>query len=106
MKITYYGHSCFSFLLNNKHLLFDPFVSSNKLASHINVDSIAADYIFISHGHEDHIADAVRIAKNTQAIVVSNVEIINWIIKQGISKTHAMNIGGHWFFEFGKVKCV
>ncbi len=106
MKITYYGHSCFSVLVDGKTLLFDPFITENKLARHIEVDKVKADYIFISHGHHDHIADAVRIAKNNQALVVSNPEIIKWVKSQGISKTHAMNIGGHWFFEFGKVKCV
>jgi L-ascorbate metabolism protein UlaG (beta-lactamase superfamily) len=106
MKITYYGHSCFSVLVNGKALLFDPFITPNNLARHIDVDTVAADYIFISHGHSDHIADAVRIAKNTNALVISNPEIIKWVAKQGITKTHSMNIGGHWFFDFGKVKCV
>src|SRR5688572_12344966 len=102
MKITYYGHSCFSVLVNGKALLFDPFITQNNLARHIEVDKVAADYIFISHGHHDHIADAVRIAKNNQSLVVSNPEIIKWVKNQGVLKTHAMNIGGHWFFDFGK----
>ena len=106
MKLTYYGHSCFSVVVKGKHLLFDPFISPNELARHIDVDKVQADYIFVSHGHEDHIADAVRIALNNDALVVSNWEIINWVIAQGVSKTHPMNIGGHWFFDFGKVKCV
>lgn len=106
MKITYYGHSCFSVEVSGKTILFDPFITPNELAAGIDVDGIAADYILISHGHEDHIADAVRIAKRTGAIVVSNWEIVQWLGKQGITKTHPMNIGGHWFFDFGKVKCV
>ncbi len=106
MKITYYGHSCFSVLVNGKNLLFDPFITPNKLASHIDVDQIKADYIFVSHGHEDHIVDTVRIAANNGSVVVSNWEIINWAINQGVTNTHPMNIGGHWFFDFGKVKCV
>jgi len=106
MKITYYGHSCFSAEAGGKKILFDPFISPNELAKDIDVDSIEADFILISHGHEDHIADAVRIAKRTGATVVSNWEIINWMNSKGITKTHPMNIGGHWFFDFGKVKCV
>jgi L-ascorbate metabolism protein UlaG (beta-lactamase superfamily) len=106
MEITYYGHSCFSVRVNDRHLLFDPFISPNELARHIDVNKVAADYIFLSHGHEDHVADAVRIARNTGAVVVSNWEIINWISNQGVTNTHPMNIGGHWFFDFGKVKCV
>jgi L-ascorbate metabolism protein UlaG (beta-lactamase superfamily) len=86
--------------------LFDPFISHNELAKDIDIKSINADFILISHGHEDHIADAVEIALNTGAVVVSNWEIIAWLGKQGIKNVHPMNIGGHWFFDFGKVKCV
>jgi L-ascorbate metabolism protein UlaG (beta-lactamase superfamily) len=106
MKITYYGHSCFNVEAGGKNILFDPFISPNELAAKIDVNLVPADYILISHGHEDHIADAVNIAKRTGATVVSNWEITNWMNSQGISKTHPMNIGGHWFFDFGKVKCV
>jgi L-ascorbate metabolism protein UlaG (beta-lactamase superfamily) len=106
MKITYYGHSCFTLEVAGKSILFDPFISHNELAKGIDIKSIKADFILISHGHEDHIADAVEIALNTGAVVVSNWEIIAWLGKQGIKNTHPMNIGGHWFFDFGKVKCV
>jgi L-ascorbate metabolism protein UlaG (beta-lactamase superfamily) len=63
MEITYYGHSCFSVLVNGKQILFDPYITENTLAKNVNVDEINADYIFISHAHFDHINDAVRIAK-------------------------------------------
>lgn len=106
MKITYYGHSCFGVEVNNKHLLFDPFVSPNELAKDITPENIPADYILVSHGHEDHIADAVSIAKRTGAIVISNYEICMWLTKQGIKNYHPMNTGGKWIFDFGKVKCV
>ena len=106
MKITYYGHSCFTLEVAGKSILFDPFISHNELAKDIDIKSINADFILISHGHEDHIADAVEIALNTGAVVVSNWEIIAWLGKQGIKNVHPMNIGGHWFFDFGKVKCV
>lgn len=106
MKITYYGHSCFSVEINGKHLLFDPFISPNELASHIDKDKIQADYILISHGHEDHIADAVSIAKRTNAMVVCNFEIFVWLQKQGVQNIHPMNTGGKKQFDFGSVKCV
>lgn len=106
MKITYYGHSCFNLEVGGKHLLFDPFISPNELANKINVDEVSADYILISHGHQDHIGDAVQIALRTGAKVISNYEIIQWISGHGITNVHPMNIGGHWMFEFGKVKCV
>lgn len=106
MNITYYGHSCFGVEVNNKHLLFDPFISPNELAKNINVNNVKADYILISHGHEDHIADAVAIAKRTNAKVICNWEIYVWLNKQGVENIHPMNIGGKIKLDFGNVKCV
>jgi L-ascorbate metabolism protein UlaG (beta-lactamase superfamily) len=106
MNITYYGHSCFGVEVNEKHILFDPFISPNSLASAIDLNGVKADFILISHGHEDHMADAISIAKRTGAIVISNYEITVWLNKKGIENTHAMNIGGKTKFEFGNVKCV
>jgi L-ascorbate metabolism protein UlaG (beta-lactamase superfamily) len=106
MKITYYGHSCFVMEVNGKNLLFDPFISGNPLASGIDVKKIPADYVLLSHGHEDHIADAEAIARRTGATVVAAFEVAMWLSKKGVEKYHPMNVGGHWFFDFGKVKCV
>jgi L-ascorbate metabolism protein UlaG (beta-lactamase superfamily) len=106
MKLSYYGHSCFSVEIGGKILLFDPFIKPNQLASAIEVQSIPADYILISHGHYDHIADAVEIALGTKATVISNYEIIVWLGKQGIENTHPMNHGGGHAFDFGRVKYV
>ncbi|GAB4133069.1 MAG: metal-dependent hydrolase [Bacteroidia bacterium] len=106
MKITYYGHSCFGVEINGKHLLFDPFISPNPLAEKIDIESVKADFILISHGHYDHIADAADIAKRTGATVVCAFEIHEWLQKQGVKSTHPMNTGGKWMFDFGKVKCV
>lgn len=106
MNITYYGHSCFGVEVNGKYLLFDPFITYNPLAKHIDVSSIKADYILISHGHEDHVADAIAIAKRTNAKVICAFEIHTWLNKNGVSNTHPMNIGGKSKFDFGNVKCV
>ncbi len=106
MHITYYGHSCFGAEINGKHLLFDPFISPNELAKDIDIDAIKADFILISHGHEDHVADAVSIAKRTGATVISNYEIITWFGSQGVENGHPMNHGGDKEFDFGKVKYV
>ena len=51
MKLTYYGQSCFSVLVNNKNILFDPFITGNELAKDINIENLNADYILLSHGH-------------------------------------------------------
>jgi L-ascorbate metabolism protein UlaG (beta-lactamase superfamily) len=106
MKITCYGHACFAAQTANRTLLFDPFISGNSLAKHIDLNRVQADYILISHGHEDHIADAVSIAKRTGATVIANFEITLWLGRQGYSKTHALNHGGGYGFEFGRVKLV
>jgi L-ascorbate metabolism protein UlaG (beta-lactamase superfamily) len=106
MKFTYYGHSCFAVETSGKTLLFDPFITPNELAKSINVDAVAADYIFLSHGHFDHVADAARIAARTGAMVVANFEVATWIGKQGVSNVFAMNHGGAATFDFGRVKYV
>src|SRR3989442_13226578 len=87
MKLTCYGHSCFSVEVSGKTLLFDPFISPNPLAQHINLAEVLADYILISHGHEDHMADASVLAKRTGAMIVSNFEICQWFGRQGVAKT-------------------
>jgi L-ascorbate metabolism protein UlaG (beta-lactamase superfamily) len=76
------------------------------LARNINADTVKADYILISHGHDDHIADAVSIAKRTGATVICNWEIYVWLQKQGVTNIHPMNTGGKKPFEFGSIKCV
>jgi L-ascorbate metabolism protein UlaG (beta-lactamase superfamily) len=106
MKITYLGHSCFSVEVNGKHLLFDPFITPNELAKGIDVDTLKADYILISHGHADHIADAVSIGKRTGAKVICAYEIYLWLEKQGLSNFCPMNMGGKVKLDFGNVKCV
>lgn len=106
MKITYFGHACFLAEINGKNILFDPFITGNELAANIQISSIKADYIFVSHGHGDHIADAVAIAQANDATVVGVYEVTAWFNAQGVSKTHPMNTGGKWNFDFGTVKCV
>ncbi len=106
MQFTFYGHACFAVEVSGKKLLFDPFISPNEKAKAINIDDIEADYILISHGHEDHIADVELIAKRTGAKLISNFEIISWFGKKGIENGHPMNHGGTWSFDFGTVKYV
>ncbi|MCO5230882.1 MAG: metal-dependent hydrolase [Chitinophagales bacterium] len=107
MKFTYYGHSCFAVEIRGKKILFDPFITPNELANQIvSIQDIQCDYIFISHGHADHIADAVQIAKITGAQCVAAFEITDWLQNQGITNVHPMNTGGKWNFDFGVVKCV
>jgi L-ascorbate metabolism protein UlaG (beta-lactamase superfamily) len=106
MKLTFYGQSCFSVQIAGKKILFDPFISHNEQAKHISVDSIEADYIFVSHGHGDHTADLVRIAARTGALCVAAAEIADWLDNQGIKNVHGMNHGGPISFPFGQVRGV
>ena len=106
MNLTFYGHSCFSVTVNKKKLLFDPFISGNELAKGINIDAIEADYILLSHGHNDHVADAEYIAKRTGATIVAAYEVAMWFAAKGIENYQPMNTGGKWKFDFGTVKCV
>lgn len=106
MVFSYYGHAAFSLEINGTHLLFDPFISPNELAKGIDVNAIKADYILLSHAHEDHIADALTIAKHTGAKIISSWEIVSWAQKNGIENTHPMNTGGAFDFTFGNVKCL
>jgi len=107
MNFTYYGHSCFSVEVKGTKLLFDPFITPNELANKvIDVDAVQADFILVSHGHADHIADCVRIAGRTGAKVICSWEIYQWLDKQGINNVHPMNTGGKWNFGDFTVKCV
>jgi L-ascorbate metabolism protein UlaG (beta-lactamase superfamily) len=106
MKLTYFGHSCFLVESGGTRLLFDPFITPNPLAVGVDITKIQADVILISHGHADHIADAVVLAKQTGAKVVANWEIADWLGRQGVSNTHPMNHGGSVALPCGTAKMV
>lgn len=105
MKITFYGHASLGLQMQDIHILVDPFITGNEKASHINIDELKADYILLTHAHQDHILDVEAIAKRTNAVIVSNFEIANYYEDKGF-EVHPMNHGGSWNFEFGKVKYV
>jgi L-ascorbate metabolism protein UlaG (beta-lactamase superfamily) len=105
MNVTYYGHACFAAEIGGKTLLFDPFVSPNPLASSIKVDSMKADYILLSHGHVDHVADAASVARRTGAPVIAPFEVANWLEKQG-AKVQPVNPGGGPALDVCRVKFV
>ncbi|MEO1049477.1 MAG: metal-dependent hydrolase [Bacteroidota bacterium] len=106
MEITYYGHSSFEVSVASKKLLFDPFITPNELAKDVNIQSIVPDYILLSHGHADHVADVERIYANGAAKIISNFEVVTWFQTKGLDNVHPMNHGGSWRFDFGRVKMV
>lgn len=107
MRITYYGHACFQVQIGGKNLLFDPFISPNPLAAQagIKVEELKPDYILLSHGHADHVADAEQIARQSGAKIIAVYEIVSWFQAKGLDG-HGMNTGGKYKFDFGTVKLV
>jgi L-ascorbate metabolism protein UlaG (beta-lactamase superfamily) len=105
MKITFYGHASLGIEVGGKHIIVDPFITGNPLASAIDINTLQADYILLTHAHGDHVLDVEAIANRTQATIVSNAEIASYYAKLGL-KAHPMNHGGSWNFDFGKVKYV
>lgn len=106
MKVTFYGQNSLGIEIGDIHVLVDPFITGNDLSKDkIDIMDLKADYILLTHAHQDHILDAEAIAKNTGAVIVSNFEIANHYEEKGF-EVHPMNHGGSWDFEFGNVKYV
>jgi len=97
------GHACLLVESDGQRVLIDPFLTGNPAAA-VTADEVEADFILVSHGHADHVGDAVAIAKRTGATVVANYEISGWLEKQGVKKVHGQQHGGGHDFPFGRVK--
>lgn len=100
-KFHFIQHACFTVEKNNSVILFDPYLEGNPEG--LTVNDIKADYIFISHGHFDHLGSAFEIAKACGATVISTAEICGMAEEAGC-KNHAMHVGGTFMFPFGKVR--
>jgi L-ascorbate metabolism protein UlaG (beta-lactamase superfamily) len=103
IRVTWLSHACFEIKTDKASLLIDPFISDNPLAP-VPASDLSPDAILVSHGHGDHVGDAVAIAERTGATVVSNFEIQNWMAAQGVQNVHPLHIGGGYDFEWGRVK--
>ena len=106
MNVTFYGQSCLAVELAGTRLLFDPFIRQNELAKNVDVEAIRADYILVTHGHFDHVADAAELANRTGAPVIANGQVGQWLKKQGVKETMDLAVGGSLKLPFGRVKYV
>ena len=101
--VTWHGHACFEILAQGKRLLIDPFFSNNPSADCGEKD-VSPDVILLTHGHIDHVGDTVSIARRTDAMVIANFEITEWLTGKKVKNVFAMNTGGAHKFDFGTVK--
>lgn len=106
MEIKFHGHSCFELSDGDANLLVDPFLKPNNPAAVSSADEVNPTHIAISHGHADHLADAVSVATRTGAHCVAIVELANWLEAQGVSETSDPNLGGTIEFDWGSIKLV
>ena len=102
--ITWLGHSCFLIRTGDRDVLIDPFLSESPVAN-VKANEVGADFILVTHGHFDHVADAASIAQRTGAVVLANFEIAEWLKGQGVPAENAigMNTGGGCEQPFGRV---
>lgn len=106
IELKYFGHSTFLMRVNGKQILFDPFITPNSLARDVAIEEINPDYILVTHGREENVADVERITRENGAMLVSNFEIVSWFQGKGLENVHPMNHGGSKIFDFGTIKYV
>jgi L-ascorbate metabolism protein UlaG (beta-lactamase superfamily) len=104
-RLTWHGHSCFTLEAGDgTRIMIDPWLDENPAADIKAADVDKLDYILVSHGHFDHFADCIPLAKRTGATVISTFELVSFCQQEGVKNGHGMNIGGAYLFPFGRVK--
>src|SRR5699024_4310716 len=106
MKVTFYGQNTLGIEAGGKHLLVDPFISGSDLAKDkVDLNNLKADYILLTHAHQDHVLDVETVAKNNNATIISNAEIA-WHYEDKGFNAHPLIHGGKVTFEFCILKYV
>src|SRR5256885_8329867 len=106
MEIRYLGHATFELSEGSSRVLIDPFLAPNNPKATVTADDVDPTHILLTHGHVDHVADAVTVAKRTSAHCVAIVELATWLGAQGVKNVSDPNIGGTVEFDWGWVKLV
>ncbi|HET8639719.1 MAG TPA: metal-dependent hydrolase [Solirubrobacterales bacterium] len=106
MEIRYHGHSCFELSDGKVSLLLDPFLKPNNPAAVASAEEVNPTHVALTHGHADHMADAIPVASRTGAHCVAIVEIAEWLKGQGIEELSDPNLGGTVSFDWGSIKLV
>jgi L-ascorbate metabolism protein UlaG (beta-lactamase superfamily) len=106
MRITFHGHACFELHEGDATVLVDPFLTPNNPAAQVTAEEVDPTHVLLTHGHGDHIADAVAVAKRTGAHCVAITELAHWLKEQGVEEVTGPNLGGTVPFDWGRVKVV
>jgi len=102
LKATFLGHSCVMATDGNHHIIIDPFLTNNPQAT-VKAEDVRVDHVLVTHGHSDHLGDAVPIAISNDALIIAPNELAAYVARQG-ARAHNMHIGGAYEFPFGRVK--
>lgn len=103
LTLTWYGHATLGLETGGYRILVDPYFDENPLATR-TADQMAADFILVTHGHNDHVGDTIAIARRTGALVIGNYEVTEWLENKGVEKVHAQHLGGGYRHPFGYLK--
>jgi L-ascorbate metabolism protein UlaG (beta-lactamase superfamily) len=106
IEVRFHGHACFELLDGDATVLVDPFLAPENPVAKASADDVEPTHLLLTHGHGDHVGEAVAIAKRTGAPVVAIVELARWLASQGVEETHDPNLGGTVGFDWGWVKLV
>ena len=106
VKLTWLGHATWAMDADGVQIVVDPFLKPNNPSAEVAVGDLHPTFILVTHGHTDHVADLVALAKQSGAQVICNHELAVWLGNYGVSDAHGMNHGGAWSFPFGRVKMV
>jgi L-ascorbate metabolism protein UlaG (beta-lactamase superfamily) len=106
MEIRFHGHACFELVDGDHSVLIDPFLKPNNPVAVTTGEEVSPTHIAITHGHADHVADAIGVAKRTGAHCVAIVEVAVWLQENGVEQVSDPNLGGTVSFDWGWIKLV